>query len=416
MKTLNGGSCVSLLLATFFAIPGAGCGEQPGPPDFQPPSVTVVKPEVRDVTRYFEYTGNTVAINSVEVVARVSGELISQHYDVLDEKGNPTTVEAGQLLFRIEPDVYEIAVRSAKADVERAKALEKAAEVILQRVNRAIDMDAASDAEQIEAEALYEQRVAERVAAEASLDDAELNLSYTSVKAPIAGEVTRNLVDVGNLVGPGATEVLTRVTQMQPIYVYFDVSEKIVEQYLEREREMGRDVAQEPPPLELATAGDDEGTYPHIGQVDWWDRSVDQGTGTIVVRGRLDNEDLSLVPGLFARVRVPFEELEAAVLVQDNAILSNFSGEYVLVLAPYSPPQQQGGQGAPSDATTPPQYTVEPRMITTIMRTDDGMRVVEGLSPDEEYVTVGIQWAIPTYPVNVTREASEPTATSGETP
>ncbi|MFK7790461.1 MAG: efflux RND transporter periplasmic adaptor subunit, partial [Phycisphaeraceae bacterium] len=279
-----------------------------------------------------------------------------------------------------------------EADVKRSVALEAAAESVFKNVKTSFDRGAAAELDLTKADADFKQRTAERMASEAKLAQAKLELSYTYVKSPIAGEVSRNLVDVGTFVGGnGGATVLTRVTQMNPIYVYFDASEKIVQQYINRAAERGEDYRANPPVVDLATAADPKGTYSHKGQIDWWDRSVDTGTGTVVVRGQLDNKDGTLVPGLFVRVRVPFEQLEDAVLVREDAIGTDLSGKYVFVVE--------------MDENKRP--TVKKQPITLVMRSGDGLYVVDGLSPDAQYITVGIQKVRPGMVVNP-QEAAEP--------
>ncbi|MEO0476721.1 MAG: efflux RND transporter periplasmic adaptor subunit [Planctomycetota bacterium] len=395
---------LAILSSTLLAL--MGCGEPPPPEPPPPAAVTVAKPVVKTVTQYFEYTGNTVAINQVDVVARVPGMLVKQNYDLLGEDNRVSRVEKDAVLFEIEHEPYEIARDMAKADVDRSKALEDAAKSVFDNVQKSFDRGAASDLDLTTARADYQQRKAERLASEAKLKQAELDLSYTFVKSPIAGEVSRNLVDVGTYVGAGSPTVLTRVTQTKPIYVYFDVSEDIVQKHIARATAAGEDYAEEPPPIDLATSADPKGTWSHTGVVDWWDRSVDRGTGTIVVRGRLDNEDGSLVPGLFVRVRAPFEQIENAVLVREDAIGTDLSGKFVLTVV-------QNDKSQPA---------VKRQPITLVMRGGDGLYVVDGLAPDAQYITVGIQKVRPGMVVKPTQAAEDkpadapPAETPGPTP
>ena len=364
-----------------------GCGDAPTPEPPPPPPVTVDTPVVQTVTRYFEYRGNTIAINQVDVVARVPGTLIKQNYELIGEDNRVKRVEKDDVLFEIEHEPYEIAVASAEAEVKRAEASEAAAKSIFESVKRSFDRNASTDLELTKAEADYKQSTAERLATEARLAQAELDLSYTYVKSPIAGEVSRNLVDVGTYVGGGGATVLTRVTQTKPIYVYFDVSEDIVLKHIARVTERGQDYAEEPPPIDVATGADSGGGWSHTGVVDWWDRTVDRGTGTIVVRGRLENEDGSLVPGLTVRVRAPFEQIEDAVLVREEAIGTDLSGKFVLAVV-------QNEQNQP---------VVKRQPITLVMRGDNGLYVVDGLPPDTQYITGGIQKVRPGMVVNPTK-------------
>jgi len=385
---------VSVLVLSLLAQLGCGGDSAPDPPP--PPVVTVASPAVQTVTRYFEYTGNTAAVNQVDVVARVPGMLVKQNYALIGENNRVSRVQAGDMLFEIEHEPYEIAVATAAADVKRSEALEAAAKSVFENVKKSFDRGAASDLDLTTAQADYQQRTAERMASEAKLEQAKLELSYTYVKSPIDGEVSRNLVDVGTYVGSGGATVLTRVTQTKPIYVYFDVSEDIVQKHIARAAEVGEDYASEPPPIDLSTSADPIGTWSHSGVVDWWDRSVDRGTGTILVRGKLDNEDGSLVPGLFVRVRAPFELIENAVLVREDAIGTDLAGKFVLTVV----------------MNDKQQSVVTKQPIELVMRGEDGLYVVEGLSPDAQYIAVGIQKVRPGMVVTVQQaDASQPAAT-----
>ncbi|MEM9111008.1 MAG: efflux RND transporter periplasmic adaptor subunit [Planctomycetota bacterium] len=377
-----------VILYPAFSI-APGCGEGPQAEAPPPPEVTIDSPVVQNVTRYHEYTGNTVAINQVDIVARVPGALVRQNYELLGDDNRVKRVEVDEVLFEIEHEPYEIAVASAKAEVSRSKALEAAARSVYESEKKSFERGASSELDLTTAEADFKQRTAERLASEAKLAQAELELSYTYVKSPIAGEVSRNLVDVGTYVGGGGPTVLTRVTQMQPIYVYFDVSEKIVLDYINRAAERGQQVADNPPSLELATSSDPKGTYSHKGIVDWWNRSVDTGTGTIDVRGRLDNREQLLVPGMFVRVRVPFEEIEDAVLVREDAIGTDLAGKYVLIVV-------KNEEGV---------SVVKRQPIELLIQADNGMRVVGGLSPDAQYITAGMQKVRPGMPVDAQQAA-----------
>lgn len=373
LKPLRDTLCLCLL--TMFAVVVAGCGETQAPAPPPPPAVTVASPVLRSEVRYFEYTGNTAAVNQVDIVARVPGVVVKQNYELLGEDNRVKRVEVGEVLFEIEHEPYEIARDTAQAAVDRAKAVESAAKATFENVKKSFERGAAADVDLTLAEADFKQSAADRRAAEAQLKQAELDLSYTYVKSPIAGEVSRNLIDVGTYVGSGGATVLTRVTQAKPIYVYFDVSEDIVQKHISRATERGGDYAEAPPPIDLSTSADEKGTWSHKGIVDWWDRSVDRGTGTIVVRGKLDNEDGSLVPGLFVRVRAPFEQIDDAVLVREDAIGTDLSGKFVLTVV-------QNEQNQP---------VVKKQPIELVMRAEGGLYVVDGLSPDTQYITEGIQ-------------------------
>ncbi|MEM1356348.1 MAG: efflux RND transporter periplasmic adaptor subunit [Planctomycetota bacterium] len=390
-------------VALVFAILGvSGCGGEAESAPPAAPVVTVAKPVVRTETRYIQYIGNTAAVNKVDIVARVPGVLVKQNYELLGEDNKVKRVEIGDVLFEIEHEPYQIAVDTAEADVKRSEALVAAAQATYEGVKQRFDRGAAANIDLVLAEADLRQREAEVLVAQAQLAKAELDLSYTFVRSPIAGEVSRNLVDVGSYVGATGPTVLTRVTQTDPIYVYFDVSETIVQQYIARAMEIGPDTPLPPPPLQLATSANEEDTWPYSGTVDWWDRSVDRSTGSIVVRGRLDNKNGELVPGFVARIRVPFEQMPNTVLVQEEAIGTDLTGKYVLVVV-------KNEQGQPTVAKQP---------VTLGIRADDGLRQVEGLTPDAVYIVAGIQKARPGMPVNpqMQETPSKPAAPAPEDP
>lgn len=378
-------------------IASTGCRETASPPPALP-MVTAALPVVQDVTEYYEYTGNTEAVESVEIQARVSGELQSMHFTPA------TDVEVGTLLFVIEPDSYEIAVEAAKADIEAANAKQEQQQSIYDKTKKAKEAGAATEAEMIEAKAQLEQAKAGVLTAKAGLQDAQLQLSYTQVKSPLAGRVGRELVDVGNLVGMSGPTPLTTVVQMDPIYVYFDVSERIVLEYLARHETGNANNGQEQPTLEIALADDPEGEYPYKGVIDWVDNTVDQTTGTIRVRGTFDNKKGKLFPGLFVRARAPYDVLDDAVLVREDAVGTDIVGKYVLVV---------GGDNV-----------IERRSVELGPRDAGGMRVLlKGLSADEKYIVKGIQKARPGAPADVTVDqaagqpdpapSSEPEADNG---
>lgn len=353
-----------------------GCSSQEPPPAPPPPAVVVQSPEVRDVTSYYRYTGNMAAVEAVEVRARVTGELMSQHFTA------STDVEKGDLLFVIEPAPYEAEVAAAQATLDQANAALELAEIEKQRIDDAFEKQAATERERLQATATVKQRQAEVAAAQAGLDDANIRLGYTQVTAPIAGRVDRNLTDVGNIVSGNEGTLLTTVTQLDPIHAYFDVSERIVLEYLDRGRNGGVGQEAEPPPLELARASDPDGAYPFTGIVDFVAPRVDNQTGTIQVRGIFENDDAQLFPGLFVRVRAPHDTLENAVVIPEGAVGKDLSGDFVLVV----------GEG----------NVVERRGLTLGEANDDGtVTVLEGLDARDRIIVEGIQKARPGSPVTI---------------
>jgi len=367
----------ALLLAAV-AVASCAAEEQVVPPP-PAPEVTVANPVTRDVTNYVEFTGRTEAFESVEVRARVPGELREMHFVP------STPVEAGALLFVIEPEPYEAARDIAVATIAQWEAELSRATSDLSRLEQALETEAVSEQEVDKAAADVKTAEANLAAARAGLVNAELELSYTEVRAPISGLVGRNLVDLGNLVGSSDNTLLTTVNRIDRIYAYFDVSEAIMLAAMNQQGgTLGEGAAaaeRERAPVFLGL--DDEEGWPHEGEMDYFDNTVDASTGTIRVRGNFPNPTAKLYPGLFARIRAPVGDIEGAILVDENAIGTDLGGKFVLVV---------GGDNV-----------VELRHVQIGALQEDGMRVVlEGLDAGERYIVNGLQRARPGLPVTPT--------------
>lgn len=295
-----------------------------------PPKVTVAQPLIQDITEYLELTGTVEAYAQAEVRARVPGVLESMHF----ESGTP--VNEGDLLFTINPEEYEAHVEAAEAELAQAEARQTETAKTLKRAQTLFEKGNVSQAKLDEAQADFLSAKAGVLVRHADLTRAEINLGYTEVKAPITGRVGRNLVDVGNLVGESEATILTDITTYDPIYVYFEVNERDLLQVMSKNR---KEPADSKPagkkgslPLELGLANE-EG-YPRVGITDYADSQVDPDTGTLRVRGVLDNpgQKPDLMPGLFARVRIPFDKSPDMPLVTERAIGFDQSGQYILVV------------------------------------------------------------------------------------
>ena len=361
------GAAVASLL-----VLAAGCGRtnQYVPPP--PPDVFVAKPVMRPVTEELEYTGITRATESVVVRARISGYLKSIEFQ------DGAEVKQGQLLFLIEPEPFETALASAEASLEKALASEAFAKAEVGRTEPLVRRGALSQQELDSKVADARVASAEVAAARAAVDQAKLNLEYTRVIAPISGRASRNLVDVGNLVQTGETE-LTTIQAFKPIYAYFNVSERD----MLRLRDSGHvnvstEADAELPPVQLALAN--EQGYPHDGRLDFEEVGVNPDTGTQMRRAVFDNEDRTILPGMFVRLRLPVGGPQERMLIDERAIAADQEGEYVLVVGPDN--------------------IIERRSIQLGMRID-GMRVVnQGLKETETVVVNGLQRARPGAPVN----------------
>ncbi len=218
----------SVLLPVIIAVVAVGCQKAPEVVPPAPPEVTVSTPEQRDVTVYQEFVGSTEAFKSVNIRARVQGFLDRMTFE-------PSSfVKKGQLLFVIEPEPYEAQRDRAAAGLKAAEAGLARAESDLDRLEQAVATNAVSQQEVTRARAERDQASAALLQAQAELTNAQIQLDYTTVESPIDGLVSRNYVDLGNLVGAGESTLLTTVRQIDPIYAYFEVSERFVAQVLEQ--------------------------------------------------------------------------------------------------------------------------------------------------------------------------------------
>jgi RND family efflux transporter MFP subunit len=348
----------------------AGCDSKPtanqGPP---PAPVTVARPLQKNITEWDEYTGRFVAVERVEVRSRVSGFIDSIHF----KEGQ--IVKQGDLLFVIDPRPYRFAVDQAKGDLERAKAKLEIASLDVQRAIPLVRNQTLTERE------FDTRRATERDAAgqvgslEAALKQAELNLEWTEVRAPIAGRISDRRVDAGNLItgGPSGATLLTDIVSMDPIHFIFDASEADFLRYSRLAktgaRPSSRDV-QNPVSVRLA----DETEFKHVGEMNFVDNVVNAKTGTIRGRAVFDNKEGLLTPGFFGRLRLFGGEHEA-LLVPDTAIASDQSRKIVFTVA---------------DDGTVGTKLVELGPIV------DGLRVVRsGLAASDRIVIDGLQRARP---------------------
>ena len=354
-----------MLWVVVAALAACGRNEYAPPP---PPEVTVAHPVEQTVTTYLEFSGRTEAVEAVDVRARVQGFLQSVNFQPA------TDVKKGDLLFVIEPNLYEARVEKAEADLASAFSQLKAAEEQLEITQAIFERRAGSRADLVTKTQARDQARAAVSQTRAELEAAKIDLSYTHVYSPIDGRIDRNRVDPGNLVGAaGDQTILATVIRQHPIYAYFQGSERELLEFRARQRR-GETVAATGTFNRAFLGLVTEEGFPHEGQVDYVSNRVDPSTGTIEVRAIFPNPDGVLLPGLFARVRLPFTAGEA-IVVPESAVGADQGGRYVLVVGKDD--------------------VVELRRVT-VGALVDGARVIDkGVTPADRVVVNGIQRARP---------------------
>jgi len=333
-----------------------------------PPTVIVQLPLQQTVTPYLEATGNAASVNTVKLLARVQGYVQEIKYQ------DGATVKKGTPLFVIEPEPYKVQLEQAQAAEEGAKATLVNAEAQFTRQQELQSKDVSTQANLDQARAARDTARANVLQAQAATQTAEINLGYTTVSAPFDGVVTARKVSVGELVGGDHTSELATIVQIDPIWVWFNLSERDVQRVRAQMAERAVTIADLINKVPIEVGLQTETGYPHKGVLDYSAPDVNQSTGTLQVRGIFENAKQALLPGYFVRVRVPLRP-EQALLVPEVAVGADQAGRYVLTVNADS--------------------IVEQRRVQ-LGQTTGEMRVIEsGLKPDERVVVSGILDAVP---------------------
>ena len=297
---------------------------RPQSPMQQPPAVPVALPQIQDVEDYYEFTGNVEALKQVDIRARVQGFLLTVDFN------DGQHINQGDLLFTIEPNEYIDSRDQAKAQLLSDKAALLSAQLDYERIEKAIETNAVSKQQLTTAKATRDKAQAQVVASEARLSNANLNLSYTKILSPITGKISRRFVDPGNLVGPGYETLLTTVVKTQPIYVYFNVSEIVLQQYFLAQNIENPQAQKQ----EVRVGFPEQQDYLFHGFLDFIDNKIDPNTGTILMRAQMPNEQEKLFPGMFVRVQLPLGIQKNSILVQEKALNSDIGGKYLFTVDP----------------------------------------------------------------------------------
>jgi len=335
----------------------AAASAQTAPP---PASVTVAPVEQKEIVEWSEFTGRTEPVDSVEIRPRTSGYIQEVHFQ------SGQLVKKGDVLFVIDPRWNQATVEQRQAEYAQAKSEADRTDLLLK--NNAISVEDAGA------------RKARYESAKAALDSAKLDLEYTEVRSPIDGRVSRALLTEGNYVSgvAGSASLLTTVVSVNPVYVYASVDEAALLKFnrLVEEKKLGTtDGGKIPVDLQLA----DESDFPHQGSIESFDNRLDPDTGSILLRAVFNNDDGRIVPGLFARIRIPLSEKHTALLVDERAIGTDQANKFVLTVTPTNT------------------VAYQPVTLGPIV---EGKRVIRtGLTAGESIVVNGLQRVRPGMPV-----------------
>ena len=336
----------------------SACGRQnqqgeAAPP---PPAVTVVAAVKEEIKPTVTFSGRVQAREKVELRARVEGFLEKR----LFTEGQD--VKEGDLLFVIEQAPYRATVDEIKASIEKAKAALKLADVEVERASQLVARQTGTQQRLDEANARQADARGEIARLQASLEKADLQLSYTEIHAPIAGRIGRATVSVGNFVGP-STGSLATIVRQDPIYVSFPVTQR---EMLEARKEEN---AGKPPTVYVQLA--DGNRYPEPGTLNFVDVTVNPGTDTVQVRAQFPNPDRILVDGQLVTVVVEEGTAQSALVIPQQAIQIDQAGSYVLVV----------------DSAN----KVEVQRVETEQGPGSRLIVTKGLSAGEKIITEGVQ-------------------------
>src|SRR5580700_9922074 len=354
-----------LLALTLVAVVAVltGCNNQPPTAhNFPPANVTVSKPVQKEVVDWNEFTGRTAAVNLVNVTGRVSGYIVNIPFKEGD------LVHKGDVLYQIDPRPYQDVYDQALGQLKQAQANQQLQEVTYERQARLQQTNVIAKEDYDTALSNKNQAAAQVISAQASVNAAQLNLEFTRVTSPIDGRVSRQLVNIGNLVQADSTQ-LTTIVSIDPIYAYFSMDELAALGYQRLIRE-GKIASTQGGKVPVYLQLQDETGFPHEGTIDFSDNSFDSSTGTLLIRGSFPNTDGFLTPGNFVRVRVASSPKYDALLVADRAIGSDQDQSFV--------------------------YVVDSRNIARLRHIKtgqlaEGLRVVKsGLQPDDVVIINGI--------------------------
>jgi len=355
---------VRAILVLLAAAAIAACSEKAAPPPAAPPEVGVITVQARDVPFIYEQVGQAAGYRETEVRSRVSGILLKRLYN------EGQAVKEGQPLFQIDPEPYKAALDQAKGAARQQEAALERARADRERIEPLFQENAVSRKDYDDARAAFDAAAAAVDSARAKVKEAELNLGYTLVTAPIAGIASKEARSEGSLVAStGDASLLTAIAQLDPVYVNFSYSEA-EKLYYDEELRSGRMAMPASKRVEARLKLANGADFPHVGYVDFADSRVDPKTGTIRIRAEFPNPRGDILPGQFARIAVNVGTVKGALLVPERAITQQQATRLVLVV---------------NDRNV-----VEPRPVTLGRRVGGEVSLLSGVKPGERVVVDGL--------------------------
>jgi RND family efflux transporter MFP subunit len=364
-----------VMLAGAFVLAIAGCKEEQAPPAPEPPKVSVEHPQKRQLTESIEYNGWMDAAETLEVRARVRGHIQKVHFK------DGQIVNKGDLLFELDPRPFQANIDRQKDKVKVYEAQKVAADKEFVRLSDLQKKGGASVAQVDKAEADAKAIDAEISGGNNEIKRLELDLEYSKIKAEIGGRISKAQLTEGNLVNAGGSDpLLTTIVSIDPINLYFNIDERLLQRYVKDVQAGGKKVTDALAALKEGKVNftfrqDGESDFSHKGVLSFGDNRIDPTTGTIQVYGTVANPDGKYVPGARVRVRLPIGKAQDALLVPETAILADQDKRYVLI--------------------ADEKNAAKRRDVTLGALTDDGLRAItpadklaEGENPAEWWVIV----------------------------
>ncbi len=379
MLKLKPKTCI--FLTTFLAISLlGGCKDQtPKPQAAKPPvEVDVVTLKAQSVKLEAELPGRTAAYRVAEVRPQVNGIVKKRLFT------EGSVVNAGDVLYQIDPALYQAKLDSAKATLAKARAVEHSAQLKAKRYATLVHTKAVSELDQVEIEAEWKQAEADVAFAEAALSSARIDLEYTRVTAPISGRIGKSMISEGALVTAQQSTPLAIIQQLDPLYI--DVTQSSTEM-LRLKKNLTDGLMQDSKKVNsnVTILLEDGSEYGKTGSLEFSDVTVDQSTGTVTLRARVANPDQELLPGMFVRARVTTGMRQDAILVPAESISRNSKGQAIVMLVN-------------------PQSTVESRIISSGQNMGEKVLVNEGLVAGEQVIVAGLQKIRPGAPVKAVEQ------------